>query len=100
DVSALIERLAALAPKLAAALEKALSHTELLKAFRVLLAEGVSLKDIVPIATTLLDAAATTKDPILLAAEVRCALRRQIVAGLVGQKPEIKAFNLGGELEN
>jgi flagellar biosynthesis protein FlhA len=72
----------------------------LLKVFRVLLTESVSLKDIVPIATTLLDSSETTKDPILLAAEVRCALRRQIVAGLFGSKPEMKAFNLGGELEN
>jgi flagellar biosynthesis protein FlhA len=100
DVPALIERLAAQAPKLAAALDKAMSHTQLLKVFRTLLVEGVPLKDIVPIATTLLDACETTKDPILLAAEVRCALRRQIVAGLYGPRPELKAFNLGGDLEN
>ncbi|GGC74403.1 flagellar biosynthesis protein FlhA [Undibacterium terreum] len=100
DVPALLERLAALAPKLSAALEKALTHTQLLRVFRVLLAENVSLKDIVPIATTLLDSSETTKDPILLAAEVRCTLRRQIVSGIFGQRTEMKAFNLGGELEN
>ncbi|MBM3114730.1 flagellar biosynthesis protein FlhA [Jeongeupia naejangsanensis] len=100
DVAALLERLAALSPKLAAALEKAMTHTQLLKVFRTLLTEGVSLKDIEPIATTLLDAAETTKDPILLAAEVRCTLRRQIVTGLIGQKPEMKAFNLTAALEN
>ncbi|HEX8602999.1 MAG TPA: flagellar biosynthesis protein FlhA [Pseudoduganella sp.] len=100
DVAALMERLGALAPKLAASLDKSLSHTQLLRVFRVLLAENVSLKDIVPIATTLLDSSETTKDPILLAAEVRCALRRQIVAGLFGQRKEMLAFNLGGELEN
>ena len=100
DVPALMERLAALSPKLAAALDKTLSHTQLLRVFRVLLQENVSLKDIVPIATTLLDSAETTKDPILLAAEVRCALRRQIVSGLCGPTAELQAFNLGGELEN
>jgi flagellar biosynthesis protein FlhA len=100
DVAALMERLGALAPKLASSLDKSLSHTQLLRVFRVLLAENVSLKDIVPIATTLLDSSETTKDPILLAAEVRCALRRQIVAGLFGQRKEMLAFNLGGELEN
>jgi flagellar biosynthesis protein FlhA len=100
DVPALLERLAALSPKLAAALDKALTHTQLLRVFRVLLAENVSLKDIVVIATTLLDSAETTKDPILLAAEVRCALRRQIVAGLFGKKKDMPAFNLSGELEN
>ncbi|SFL57192.1 flagellar biosynthesis protein FlhA [Rugamonas rubra] len=100
DVAALLERLAALSPKLSGALDKALTHTQLLRVFRVLLAENVSLKDIVPIATTLLDSSETTKDPILLAAEVRCALRRQIVSSLFGQKPEMQAFNLGGDLEN
>ncbi|MBQ1762646.1 MAG: flagellar biosynthesis protein FlhA [Aquincola sp.] len=100
DVPALMERLAAQAPKLAAALDKALNHSQLLKVFRVLLAEGVSLKDIVPIATTLLENAETTKDPILLAAEVRCTLRRQIVTGLVGPSAPMNAFNLSGELEN
>ena len=100
DVPALMDRLSALSPKLAASLDKALTHTQMLRVFRVLLAENVSLKDIVPIATTLVDSSETTKDPILLAAEVRCALRRQIVTGLFGQKTEMQAFNLGGDLEN
>ena len=100
DVPAMMERLTALSPKLAAALDKALTHTQLLRVFRVLLAENVSLKDIVVIATTLLDSAETTKDPILLAAEVRCALRRQIVSGLTGKKKDMPAFNLSGDLEN
>jgi flagellar biosynthesis protein FlhA len=100
DVPALMERLGALSPKLASALDKVLTHTQMLRVFRVLLTENVSLKDIVPIATTLLDSAETTKDPILLAAEVRCALRRQIVGGLCGPSAELQAFNLGGELEN
>ena len=63
--------------------------------FKQLLREGVALKDIVQIATALLDSIDTTKDPILLTAEVRCALRRQ----LVSTAPEIKAFTLGTELE-
>jgi len=100
DVPAMMERLTALSPKLAGALDKALTHTQLLRVFRVLLAENVSLKDIVVIATTLLDSAESTKDPILLAAEVRCALRRQIVSGLYGKKKDMPAFNLSGELEN
>jgi flagellar biosynthesis protein FlhA len=100
DVPAMLERLTALSPKLASALDKALTHTQLLRVFRVLLAEHVSLKDIVVIATTLLDSSETTKDPILLAAEVRCALRRQIVSGMYGKKKDMLAFNLSGELEN
>jgi flagellar biosynthesis protein FlhA len=100
DVPALMDRLTALSPKLASALDKALTHTQLLRVFRVLLAENVSLKDIVVIATTLLDSSENTKDPILLAAEVRCALRRQIVSGLYGKKKDMPAFNLSGDLEN
>ena len=100
DVPALMDRLSALSPKLAAALDKAMTHTQLLRVIRVLLAENVSLKDVVLIATTLIDSSETTKDPILLAAEVRCALRRQIVTALFGQKKELLAFNLGGDLEN
>ena len=100
DVPAIMERLSALSPKLAGALEKALTHTQLLRVFRVLLGEGVSLKDIVVIATTLLDSSETTKDPILLAAEVRCALRRQIVSSMFGKKKDMPAFNLSAELEN
>jgi len=100
DVPAMMDRLAALSPKLASALDKALTHTQLLRVFRVLLAENVSLKDIVVIATTLLDSSESTKDPILLAAEVRCALRRQIVSGLYGKKKDMPAFNLSGDLEN
>jgi flagellar biosynthesis protein FlhA len=100
DVPAMMERLTALSPKLAGALDKALTHTQLLRVFRVLLSENVSLKDIVVIATTLLDSSETTKDPILLAAEVRCALRRQIVSGMYGKKKDMPAFNLSGELEN
>lgn len=100
DVVELMERLTALAPRLAEALAKAMTHAQLLKVLRVLLAENVSLKDIVPIATTLLDTVDTTKDPVLMAAEVRCTLRRQIVESLCGPRPELKVFNLTGELEN
>jgi flagellar biosynthesis protein FlhA len=100
DVPALLERLAAIAPKLSAALEKALTHSQMLKVFRVLLAEQVSIKDIVPIATTLLENAEVTKDPILLAAEVRCTLRRQIAAAIAKATGEIQAFNLSNDLEN
>jgi flagellar biosynthesis protein FlhA len=100
DAVEIMERLAALAPKLADALGKAMTHSQLLRVFRALLAENVSLKDIVPIATTLLETSETTKDPVLLAAEVRCTVRRQIVDGLAGQRPELKVFNLTGELEN
>ncbi|HEX3141564.1 MAG TPA: flagellar biosynthesis protein FlhA [Rhizobacter sp.] len=100
DVHALQERLAAMAPKLAGALEKAVPASLQLKVLRTLLAEGVSIKDIVQIATALVDNAEATKDPLLLAAEVRCALRRQIVNAIAGAQTELRAFTLTGELEH
>jgi flagellar biosynthesis protein FlhA len=100
DVAALTERLSALAPKLATALGQALTPVQQLRAYRQLLQDGISLKDIVPVATALLEASDTTKDAIMLAAEVRCALKRQIVQAIAGPRDEIRAFNLSAELEN
>jgi flagellar biosynthesis protein FlhA len=100
NVTAMTERLAQIAPVLGDALGKALTHSQLRKVFRALLADGVSVKDIETIAATLVEAGETTKDPLLLAAEVRCALRRQIVASINGQKSEIKGFSLTSELES
>ena len=100
DVTALGERLSALAPKLASALNQALPAPLQLKAYRQLLTDNVSLKDIVPIANALLDASESSKDPIMLAAEVRCALKRQIVQSILGPRGEMKAFNLSADLEN
>ncbi|MFP1482946.1 FHIPEP family type III secretion protein [Escherichia coli] len=62
--------------------------------YRALLTEGVSLRDIVTIATVLVASSAVTKDHILLAADVRLALRRSISpsvrspAGADGVYPE------------
>ncbi len=100
DVTALNERLALMAPKLAAALAQAVPVTLQLKVFRALLAEQVSLKDIVPIAGALLEGSEASKDAVMLAAEVRVALRRQIVETLAGARAPLKAYNLGAELEN
>lgn len=99
-IASLSERLSTIAPKLATALSQALTATQQLKVFRLLLAENVSLKDIVPIASTLVEAAETTKDPIMLAAEVRCTLKRQITQSIMTTRRDIKAFNLSSELEN
>jgi flagellar biosynthesis protein FlhA len=100
DVHALQERLSALSPKLAVALEKACPAPLQLRVYRTLLAEGVSLKDIVQIATALVENAEVTKDPVMLAAEVRCALRREIVTGITGASDELQAFTLTQELEH
>jgi len=100
DVLALNQRLAALAPKLADTLATALNTTLQLRVYRYLLGEHVSLRDIVPIATSLLESVELTRDPIMLAADVRCVLKRQICQAVLGARSELRAFNLTGELEN
>ncbi|MEL4379609.1 FHIPEP family type III secretion protein [Shewanella algae] len=99
DVISLNERLARLAPKLAESLSQALSPIQQLKVYRLLLREQVSLRDILTIGTTLLDCSENSKDPVLLAADVRCALRQAIVQAICGDAPQLKVMTLTPELE-
>ena len=99
DVIALNDRLAKQSPKLAESLSTTLTPIQQLKVFRLLLREQVSLKDIRTIATTLLECSENTKDPILLAADVRCALRNGILHSIVGDASKINVMTLVPELE-
>ncbi|MFK3660108.1 flagellar biosynthesis protein FlhA [Scandinavium sp. NPDC088450] len=100
DITHLHGRLSALAPKLAEDLGNALNHSQLLRVYRQLLLENVSLKDIVTIATTLIDSATMTKDPLLLTSDVRYALRRAIVNNINGDKRKLPVFTMENQLEN
>ncbi|MEN3033201.1 flagellar biosynthesis protein FlhA [Chromobacterium amazonense] len=99
DVSALLDRLAINAPKLRDAIEKIFTHSHLKKIFCRLLSEQISLKNIVCIASTLVEYSDTSTDPILLSSEVRSALRREIVYKLNGNKTDLHAFNISNDLE-
>ncbi|EIZ1340945.1 flagellar biosynthesis protein FlhA [Vibrio parahaemolyticus] len=99
DVEAMTQRLTQQAPKLAEALAAALNPAQQLKVYRQLLLDQVPLKDIRTIANTMLESSENTKDPILLAADVRCALKRTLVNLISGQKPEINVYALSDELE-
>ncbi|NAH72892.1 flagellar biosynthesis protein FlhA [Escherichia coli] len=99
DITQLHNRLSSMAPRLAEDLSAALSYSQLLKVYRTLLTEGVSLRDIVTIATVLVASSAVTKDHILLAADVRLALRRSITHPFV-RKQELTVYTLNNELEN
>lgn len=99
DVTQLHNRLASLAPKLAEDLNAALNYSQVLKVYRGLLIERVSLRDIVTIATVLVASSAISKDPILLIADVRLALRRSITHELV-RNNELAVYTLNNELEN
>ncbi|AIR04365.1 MULTISPECIES: flagellar biosynthesis protein FlhA [Cedecea] len=100
DITHLHSRLALQAPKLAEDLNNALNFSQLLKVYRQLLLEQVSLKDIVTIAATLLESSAVTKDPQLLCADVRYALRRAILHNINGDRRQLAAYTIDNELEN
>lgn len=99
DITSLNDRLTALAPRLAESLNNALTPIQQLKVYRSLLREQVSLKDIRTIATTLLECSENTKDPILLAADVRCALKETILHQIAGNRPKLEVATLAPELE-
>lgn len=100
DITPLHQRLGQQAPKLAEELSQQLNYSLLLRVYRQLLTEQVSLKDITTIATTLVDSAAITRDPILLTSDVRFALRRAIIHSINGDKRTLQAWTLDNELEN
>ncbi|WP_276641873.1 flagellar biosynthesis protein FlhA [Siccibacter turicensis] len=99
DVTHLHNRLSSQAPKLAEDLNAALNYSQLLKVYRQLLTEGVSIKDIVTIATVLVASSATTKDPVLLTSDVRLGLRRSIATPLV-RNQTLSVYTLQNDLEN
>ncbi|MEN5016433.1 FHIPEP family type III secretion protein [Erwinia sp. Eh17-17] len=100
DITQLNLRLAGVAPKLADDLNGALNFSQQLKVYRLLLQDQVSLKDITTIATTLVESAAITKDAILLASDVRFALRRAMVAAIAPDNKPLSAYTLDTQLEN
>ncbi|VXC28006.1 putative flagellar export pore protein [Pseudomonas sp. 8AS] len=100
DVEHLMQRLAAQAPKLAESLKNQLSYSLQHRVYRQLLLEQVPLRDIVTIASTLLESSESTKDPLLLAADVRFALRRSIISAIAGERQELAVFVLDNNLEN
>ncbi len=99
DVDAMNQRLAVQAPKLSEALGAALNAQQQLKVYRQLLVDQVPLKDIRTIANTMLESTERSKDPILIAADVRCALRRTLVNLIAGQRDELNVYALADQLE-
>lgn len=99
DVDAITQRLTQQAPKLAEALSAALNPAQQLKVYRQLLLDQVPLKDIRTIANSMLESSENTKDPILLAADIRYSLRRTLINLVAGQKNELNVYALSDELE-
>ncbi|CAM3413755.1 flagellar biosynthesis protein FlhA [Paraphotobacterium marinum] len=100
DVEHLNQRLAQQAPKLAEKLSASIDINMELKIIRYLLTEQVPIKDIRTIATTMLESFETTKDPLLIASDIRCALKRTLIHLLNGNKKNIDVYTMAPELEN
>ncbi|CNI11297.1 type III secretion FHIPEP protein [Yersinia frederiksenii] len=100
DITQLQQRLESLSPRLAEDLTTALNFSLLLKVYRQLLTDNVSLKDIVTIATALLDSATLTKDALLLTSDVRYALRTGIVNSINGDDKNLAVYTINNKLEN
>ncbi len=100
EVQMLLDNLALKSPKLVEDLvPKALPIGTITRVLQNLLVEGVSIRDIRTIAETLLDAANTSQDADTLTATVRVALRRMIVQGINGMRPELSVFTIDSKLE-
>ena len=100
DITQLHARLAVQSPKLAEDLSGSLNFSQLLRIYRQLLLEQVSLKDIVTVASTLQESSAVTKDPVLLTSDVRFALRRAIIHSINGDREQLAVYTMDNALEN
>lgn len=77
-----------------------LSTSDVLKVFRNLLREGVSIRDLRTILETLLELAPSTKDPDQLTELTRQRLARQITAANVGSEGIVSAIILDPSVED
>ena len=100
DAQALVDQLKESAPKLAEELSpKTLPMAVITRVFQNLLAEGVPLRDLRTIASTLLESGSTQQDPDGLTAAVRAALARQLGHVINGDAPTLPLITLAPELE-
>jgi flagellar biosynthesis protein FlhA len=100
EVQALLERLAAKAPKLVENLTpNALPLSTVVRVLRDLLAEKVPVRNIRTIAETLTEQATRTQDVTALVASVREALGGDIVQGVVGLRDQLPVITLEPKLE-
>ena len=100
DVQQLLDRLAAVAPKLVEDLvPKRMSLGVVVKVLQNLLAERVPVRNMRSIVESLAEHAGQSQDPGALTAAVRVALGRQIVQEIAGLGTEIPVITLAPELE-
>lgn len=100
DMKKILDRVTVENPKTVEELvPKLMSLAGVHKVFQNLLRERVSIKDAVPILDALSEAAASTKNAVLLTEYVRGVVRRSIVRPYVSASGELSAYLLSPELE-
>jgi flagellar biosynthesis protein FlhA len=100
EVKRLLDRLAESHPKLVEELvPKILSLGEAQKILQQLLREQVSIRDLPAILETLLDVAATTKNPVALVESVRQSLGRALVRPLLSETGGLRVVTMDRALE-
>lgn len=100
ETKRLLDRLADTQPKLVEELTpKLLSLGEVQKVLQQLLREQVSIRDLSSILEALIDAAAVTKNPVLLVEATRQSLARALVRPLLTPEGGLRVLALDGNLE-
>ncbi|MFV0575281.1 MAG: flagellar biosynthesis protein FlhA [Vibrio sp.] len=99
DVKALNNRLAVEHPELAESLKEIISPNLQMMVIRQLLADQVPIINSRTIANTLIESGEKIKDPILLASNIRVALKRTIANLISPDSKQINVFTLGQGLE-
>ncbi len=100
ETKRLLDRLAESHPKLVEELvPKVLSLGEVQKTLQQLLREQVSIRDLSTILETLLDLAATSKNPVLLVEAARQTLGRALVQPLLSETGGLRVVTLDRSLE-
>jgi flagellar biosynthesis protein FlhA len=100
ETKRLIDRLADSHPKLIEELTpKLMSLGEIQKVLQLLLREQVSIRDLGTILETMVETAATNKNPVVLVEAVRHALGRALVRPLLDEQGRLKVVTLDSTLE-
>ena len=94
DVDVVQQRLQSMSPKLAEAMQEAVPQNLQLKVFRQLLIDQVPISDIKTIATAMIESCEKQNDPIMIASDIRIALRRSLVSMISGQNDSLSVYVL------
>jgi flagellar biosynthesis protein FlhA len=100
ETKRLVDRLADSHPKLVEELSpKLMTLGEIQKVLQQLLREQVSIRDLGTILETLVETAATNKNPVVLVEAVRHALGRALIRPLLDERGRLKVVTLDSTLE-